>query len=65
MQAASVTTDRTSIRIQILPPLEQIVPAIVRTIPSTGGPALISLVLALAALGSVGGWLRYLGRRGP
>jgi hypothetical protein len=63
IQTASVSTDRTSIRLQILPPLGQILPAIGATITSTGGPAAATLAVGLAGLGGLGVWLRHLGRR--
>jgi hypothetical protein len=51
-------SDRTSIRVLIMPPLDQILPPIAALIPSTGGPTAVALAVVLASLGGLGFWLR-------
>jgi len=63
VQAAAATSDRTSIRVQVMPPLDQTLTAIGARIPSTGGPSAAALGLGLAMLGGLGFWLRRAGRR--
>jgi hypothetical protein len=63
VQAAAATSDRTSIRVQIMPPLDQILSAIGASIPSTGGPSAAALGVGLAMLGGLGFWLRRAGQR--
>jgi hypothetical protein len=63
VQAAAAASDRTSIRVQILPPLNQILRAIGASIPSTGGPAAAALGLGLCILGGLGFGLRRSGQR--
>jgi hypothetical protein len=66
VQASSIGSDRTSIRVLVLPPLNQILPAIAAMIPSTGGPSAAALALGLIALGGLGVRLRRIGlRRSP
>jgi hypothetical protein len=63
VQSAAATSDRTSIRVQIMPPLDQILTAIGARIPSTGGPSVAALGVGLALLGGLGYRLRRAGRR--
>jgi hypothetical protein len=49
----------------VLPPLEQILPAIAAFIPSTGGPGAAAIAISLSALGGLGVWLRRKGTRRP
>jgi hypothetical protein len=63
VQTAALSSDRASIRVLVLPPLEQILPAIAAFIPSTGGPGPAALAIGLVGLGGLGVWLRRHGRR--
>jgi hypothetical protein len=62
VQAASLTSDRTAITVQVVPPFERVLQAIGAVIPSTGGPTAIALATALIALGALGLGLRWAGR---
>lgn len=63
VQTAALSTDRTSIQVQILPALEQVVTAIGAMLPSTGGPGALALAAGLVGLGGAGFWLRRAGVR--
>jgi LPXTG-motif cell wall-anchored protein len=65
VQTAAISTDRASIHVLVLPPLEQILPAIAAFIPSTGGPAAAALAIGLLGLGGLGVYLRRHSRRRP
>jgi hypothetical protein len=63
VQIAAIGTDRASIHVLVLPALEQVATAIAAFIPSTGGPGVAALLIGLTALGSLGVWLRRVGKR--
>jgi hypothetical protein len=63
VQSASLGSDRTSIMVQIIEPLKQIMPAINAILPSTGGPSTPLVALVLFGLGGVGVGLRRVGLR--
>jgi hypothetical protein len=63
VQTAALATDRTSIQVQILPPLEQVLTIIGAMLPSTGGPGALALAAGLVGLGGAGIWLRRTGSR--
>ena len=62
VQAASITSDRAAISVQIFPPLDRILPAIGALLPSTGGPSLALASAVLLVIGSLGIFLRRIGR---
>jgi hypothetical protein len=59
--AAAAGPDRTSILVQIMPALGQVLPSIKAMLPSTGGPSLVVLGLGVVVFGSLGLWLRRAG----
>jgi hypothetical protein len=63
VQTTGLSSDRASIRVLVLPPLDQILPAIAAFIPSTGGPGAAAQAIGLIGLGGVGVWLRRRGTR--
>jgi hypothetical protein len=68
VQSAPLGPDRASIRVRIIGALEQIVPMVTQvlrrlSIPSTGGPAVVTLALGLGAMAGLGLWLRGASRR--
>jgi hypothetical protein len=63
VQTAAISTDRASIHVLVLPPLDQILPTLAGFIPSTGGPSAAALAISLVALGGLGVWLRRRGMR--
>ena len=62
VQTAAVSSDRTSIVVQIMPPVQQAVAAIRAAIPSTGGPSAAVLASVLVGIGAFGLFLRRAGR---
>jgi hypothetical protein len=60
---AAATSNRASIRVQIVTAITEVAGAVAQMLPPTGGPAPLGVALGLGGLGALGLWLRALDRR--